>query len=69
MTVHGAGPNITPRWRRAMTCIYMPAGATFNGNGNILTAERMAKLKIGDCLDDDVEHPFVTPRVAVGARS
>lgn len=67
LTVHGAGPNISPRWRRAMTCIYMPAGATYNGIGNILSAERQAALKIGDCLDDDVEHPLVTPRVAVGA--
>ena len=32
MTAHGAGANMTPRRRRAMTCGYMPDGATFNGN-------------------------------------
>src|SRR5690606_29658185 len=24
LTIHGAGPNMTPRWRRAMTCAFMP---------------------------------------------
>jgi ectoine hydroxylase-related dioxygenase (phytanoyl-CoA dioxygenase family) len=67
LTPHCAGPNITPHWRRAMTCIYMPTGATFNGNGNILSAERIAKLKIGDSLDDETEHPLITPRDLVGA--
>jgi phytanoyl-CoA hydroxylase len=68
LTPHCAGPNITPHWRRAMTCIYMPVGATFNGNANILSAERMAKLKVGDPLDDDTDHPLVTPRALVGSR-
>jgi ectoine hydroxylase-related dioxygenase (phytanoyl-CoA dioxygenase family) len=67
LTIHGAGPNVTPRWRRAMTCIYMPVGATFNGNANVLSAERMAKLKVGDPLDDDTDHPLVTPRALVGS--
>jgi ectoine hydroxylase-related dioxygenase (phytanoyl-CoA dioxygenase family) len=59
LTAHAAGPNMTPRWRRAMTCAYMPAGATFNGQGNILSPERLAGLKVGDSLDDDVENPLL----------
>jgi ectoine hydroxylase-related dioxygenase (phytanoyl-CoA dioxygenase family) len=31
LTAHGAGTNMTPRPRRAMTCAYMPDGSTFNG--------------------------------------
>lgn len=59
LTAHAAGPNMTPRWRRAMTCGYMPAGSTFNGNPNILHGERLARLKVGDSLDDDIENPLV----------
>jgi len=59
LCAHGAGPNMTPRWRRAMTCGYMPAGSTFNGSPNILLPERLARLKVGDSLDDDVENPLV----------
>jgi ectoine hydroxylase-related dioxygenase (phytanoyl-CoA dioxygenase family) len=61
LTAHGAGPNMTPRWRRAMTCGFMPVGSTFNGTANILPAERIARLKIGDSLDDDTENPLVWP--------
>jgi ectoine hydroxylase-related dioxygenase (phytanoyl-CoA dioxygenase family) len=67
LCAHGAGPNMTPRWRRAMTCAYMPVGATFNGLPNILTQERLAKLKIGDSLDDDAENPLVPTTSPVGA--
>ena len=31
LTAHGAGANMTNKPRRAMTCGYMPDGATFNG--------------------------------------
>jgi ectoine hydroxylase-related dioxygenase (phytanoyl-CoA dioxygenase family) len=59
MIAHAAGPNMTPRWRRAMTCAYMPVGARFNGQPNILSAERLARLKPGDSLDDEAENPLV----------
>src|SRR5690348_10239895 len=37
LTAHGAGANMTNKPRRAMTCAYMPDGATFNGlNKNVL---------------------------------
>ena len=59
LTVHGAGPNMTPRWRRAMTCAYMPEGASFNGIQNILSQEQVAKLKVGDVLNDESQNPLL----------
>jgi phytanoyl-CoA hydroxylase len=68
LTAHAAGPNMTPRWRRAMTCAYMPDGCTFNGKGNILTAEQLARLKVGDRLDDEAQNPLVESAVSANAR-
>ena len=59
LTAHGAGPNMTPGWRRAMTCAYMPDGATFNGIPNILSEEQLANLEVGDVLDDESQNPLV----------
>ncbi len=59
LTAHGAGPNMTPGYRRAMTCAYMPDGSTFNGNKNILPADYMSTLKIGDVLNNDALNPIV----------
>lgn len=59
LTAHGAGANMTPGWRRAMTCGFMPDGSTFNGKQNILSREQMAVLKVGDLLNDDVNNPIV----------
>ena len=59
LTSHGAGPNMTPGWRRAMTCAYMPDGATFNGIQNILSDAQVAKLKMGDLLNDESQNPLV----------
>ena len=61
LTIHGAGPNMTPRPRRAMTCAYMPDGSTFNGEKNILSDEYLAKLVIGDPLNDDRQNPLIYP--------
>lgn len=62
LTAHAAGPNMTPRWRRAMTCAYMPEGARFNGQQNILSDEYVAKLKIGDLLNDENQNPLLWPK-------
>ncbi len=62
MISHAAGPNMTPRWRRAMTCSYMPEGATFNGLQNILSPEQAAQLQIGDVLEDEAMNPLVWSR-------
>jgi ectoine hydroxylase-related dioxygenase (phytanoyl-CoA dioxygenase family) len=59
LIAHGAGPNMTPGWRRAMTCAYMPDGSTFNGKPNILRKEQLAKLQIGDILEDDAQTPLI----------
>ena len=62
VTIHGAGPNMTPGWRRAMTCAFMPDGATFNGQANILTPAQVSALKVGDLLDDDRQNPLIWSR-------
>jgi phytanoyl-CoA hydroxylase len=59
LIIHGAGANMTNGFRRAMTCAYMPDGAVFNGIKNILTDEQVAKLKIGDLLNDDNQNPLI----------
>ena len=62
LTAHGAGANMTPRPRRAMTCAFMPDGATFNGQKNILTDAMIAKLQVGDVLDDEQQNPLIWSR-------
>ena len=61
LVAHGAGANMTPRPRRAMTCAYMPAGSTFNGAQNILPDDYFAQLEIGDVLENDEVNPLVWP--------
>jgi phytanoyl-CoA hydroxylase len=50
---------MTGGFRRAITCAYMPDGATFNGIKNILTDEQVAKLTLGDVLNDDEQNPLI----------
>ena len=59
LTIHGAGPNMTNGFRRAMTCAYMPDGATFNGIKNILSDAQVARMKVGDLLNDDLQNPLI----------
>ncbi len=59
LTIHGAHANMTPGIRRAMTCAYMPDGAIFNGQQNILSDEQFSKLTIGDLMNDDVQNPLI----------
>jgi len=63
LTIHGANANMTPGYRRAMTCAYMPDGCTFNGTQNILSDEQVAKMKIGDLLNDPRQNPLIYSRV------
>ena len=56
---HGAGANMTPGWRRAMTCGYMPDGSTFNGTRNILPQAYFDSLEIGEPLDDNAINPLI----------
>lgn len=59
LTIHGAGANMTNGFRRAFTCAYMPDGARYNGIKNILSDEQVAKLKVGDLLNDDSQNPLI----------
>ena len=62
LCAHGAGANMTPYQRRAMTCAYMPDGSTFNGQQNILSPEQVARYELGDALDDDAQSPLIYHR-------
>jgi len=62
LTAHGAGANMTRTRRIAMTCAYMPAGSTFNGQRNILSEEYFKALKPGDLLENDDWNPVVYSR-------
>ena len=62
LCAHGAGANMTPGTRRAMTCGYMPDGSTFNGQQNILSKEQFEKLSVGDVLNDDSQNPLIYHR-------
>ena len=53
LLAHGAGSNMTPLWRRAMTCGFMPDGSTFNGKQNVLPDSYFNSLKIGDILNNE----------------
>ena len=64
LTFHGAGANMTPRRRRAMTCAYMPDGAVFNGNRNVLPPDYFHSLTVGDVLDNEAQNPLVYSRRA-----
>jgi len=59
LTAHGAGANMTPYPRRAMTCAFMPDGSMFNGQQNILSEEQASVLSVGDTLDNDSQCPLI----------
>ena len=56
---HGAGANMTKGQRRAITCAYMPDGATFNGVANVLPPDYIKTLAIGDVLNNNAVNPLV----------
>jgi phytanoyl-CoA hydroxylase len=64
LTFHGAGANMTNRQRHVMTCAYMPDGATFNGQPNVLPPEYLKLLAVGDVLNNDAQNPLVYRREA-----
>ncbi|MBC8140949.1 MAG: phytanoyl-CoA dioxygenase family protein, partial [Armatimonadetes bacterium] len=59
LVAHGAGANMTNKPRRAMTCAYMPDGATFNGEKNVLPDDYFATLSVGDVLDNGAVNPLL----------
>jgi ectoine hydroxylase-related dioxygenase (phytanoyl-CoA dioxygenase family) len=62
MVAHAAGPNMTPRPRRAMTSVYFPDGERYNGRPDTLPEEYYSTLRAGDVLDDDRYLPLVWSR-------
>jgi phytanoyl-CoA hydroxylase len=61
LIAHGAGANMTPRGRRAMTCAYMPDGVVYNGKRDdfVLPEEYARSLSVGDRLDDEELNPLL----------
>ncbi len=59
LVAHGAGANMTPGSRRAMTCAYMPEGSRFNGKANVLPQSYLDTLKEGDLLNNDEQNPLI----------
>lgn len=59
LTIHGAHANMTPGFRRAFTCAFMPDGSTFNGTRNILSDEQLESLRPGDLLNDEEHNPLI----------
>ena len=47
LTFHGAGPNMTPGRRRAITCAYMPDGSAFHGRHNVPRPEYLEEAGSG----------------------
>ena len=62
LTVHGAHANMTPGYRRAMTCAYMPNGNVYNGIPNVLPQNYLENLKIGDELINEEQNPLIYKR-------
>lgn len=59
LTIHGACANMTPGFRRAMTCAYMPDENVYNGQANILPESYLKTLRVGDLLNDDNQNPLI----------
>jgi phytanoyl-CoA hydroxylase len=66
LTIHGAGPNMTNGWRRAMTCAYMPDGSVYNGKHNVLPDAYLARLRVGDLLNNNAQNPLIYPLIPSG---
>jgi ectoine hydroxylase-related dioxygenase (phytanoyl-CoA dioxygenase family) len=71
---HGAGANMTPGRRRAMTVVYMADGATFDrADGSAWdgawawSREERARYRPGDRLDHDEQFPLAFARAAGAA--
>lgn len=62
LTAHAAGPNMTTEDRRAFAIIYMPDGASFNGNRNVLPEALSQSLSIGEPLNDASQNPIIFQR-------
>ena len=62
MVAHGAGANMTPGRRRAMTIAYFPDGEVYNGRRDTLPDKYYDALEVGDRLDDERYVPLLWSR-------
>jgi len=62
LTIHGAHANMTPGFRRAMTCAYMPDGNTYNGIKNVLPDHYANSLQVGDLLNNEDQIALIYSR-------
>ncbi len=67
MVAHGAGANMTPGRRRAMTIAYFPDGEVYNGRRDTLPDKYYDALQIGERLDDDQYVPLLWSRQKTAA--
>jgi phytanoyl-CoA hydroxylase len=60
-TIHGAGANMTPGQRRAMTIAFMPGNAIYNGTKDtqVLGEDYLQSLQVGDPLVHQELNPLV----------
>ena len=66
-TIHGAGVNMTPGRRRALTAAYMPDGVRFDGTLDLRSqGEYLGRLSTGDLLQNGEHNPVVYARTLVG---
>jgi len=63
-TVHGAGANMTPARRRAMTAAFVPDGVRFDGTRDtrVLGEDSLDTLSPADLLRSDEPNPVVYSR-------
>lgn len=62
LIAHGAGVNMTPFPRRAMTCAFMPDGSIFNGQRNVLPEDYFQSLTVGDLLNNEAHNRLIWRR-------
>lgn len=59
MIAHAAGPNMTTHPRRALSMLFIPEGAVYNGRPAALPAEVAERLRVGDAIADDEHLPLI----------
>lgn len=70
-TIHGAGVNMTPGRRRAITAAFMPGGVRYDGTRDVRTlgADYLDTLSEGDFLRNDELNPIVYIRTTTTVAS
>ena len=59
MTAHAAGANMTRRPRRAFSMLFIPGQCRYTGQPGALPPELVARLQVGDLLDDEQHLPLL----------